>query len=294
MVSPTTIEPTVPKEWHILNLGAGVQSTALYLMACESIETGVVPRFDYAVFADTKGEPAETYAHLKWLKTLNGPRIITVTRGSLRAQLLNGQPGSTRSVSIPCYTKDQSDEKEGKTRRQCTREYKIDVIERWIRRTLLGMRPGQVVPKGIRVNQYFGISADEMGRSGKILKQFNKKRWAKAHFPLISLGWSRRGCKMFLAGRVPHEVKRSRCFYCPLQDDHEWADQRDNDPNAFERACKLDDLLRKEGTACNRGMDKPMYLHRSCIPLRMVDFDNLPPQQLDGFTLYDCSGACGV
>lgn len=51
--------------------------------------------------------------------------------------------------------------------------------------------------------------------------------------------------------------------------------------------------LRKEGTVCNRGMDKPMFLHRSCVPLRMVDFGNLPPQQLDGFTLYDCSGACG-
>jgi hypothetical protein len=40
-------------------------------------------------------------------------------------------------------------------------------------------------------------------------------------------------------------------------------------------------------------MDKPMFLHRSCVPLKLVDFDNLPPQQLDSFTLYDCSGACG-
>ena len=40
---------------HVLNLGAGVQSSALYLMARE----GSVP-CDVAVFADTGEEPAAT------------------------------------------------------------------------------------------------------------------------------------------------------------------------------------------------------------------------------------------
>ena len=35
---------------NILNLGAGVQSTALYLMSID----GEVPKFDYAIFADTQ------------------------------------------------------------------------------------------------------------------------------------------------------------------------------------------------------------------------------------------------
>ena len=44
---------------HILNLGAGVQSTALYLMAID----GEVQKFDYAIFADTQDEPADVYKH---------------------------------------------------------------------------------------------------------------------------------------------------------------------------------------------------------------------------------------
>lgn len=37
------------KEFHILNLGAGVQSTTLYLQSMR----GECPRFDIAIFADT-------------------------------------------------------------------------------------------------------------------------------------------------------------------------------------------------------------------------------------------------
>ncbi len=37
-------------EYHILNLGAGVQSTTVYLLNHAGV---IVPRFDYAIFADT-------------------------------------------------------------------------------------------------------------------------------------------------------------------------------------------------------------------------------------------------
>lgn len=40
------------REFHILNLGAGVQSTALYLMSMR----GEAPKFDCAIFADTQEE----------------------------------------------------------------------------------------------------------------------------------------------------------------------------------------------------------------------------------------------
>lgn len=55
-------------EFHILNLGAGVQSTTLYLMSMH----GQLPRFDIAIFADTGEEPQAVYTHLDWLKQLGG------------------------------------------------------------------------------------------------------------------------------------------------------------------------------------------------------------------------------
>jgi hypothetical protein len=56
------------KELHILNLGAGVQSTTLYLMFMRRV---LQPQIDYAIFADTGEEPTPVYRHLEWLQSLN-------------------------------------------------------------------------------------------------------------------------------------------------------------------------------------------------------------------------------
>ena len=53
------------KTYHILNQGAGVQSTALYLMF---LDGEMDEKLDYAVFADTQEEPESVYGHLGWLK----------------------------------------------------------------------------------------------------------------------------------------------------------------------------------------------------------------------------------
>lgn len=57
---------------HVLNLGAGVQSTALFLLAREP---DAKLRFDIAVFAETGEEPAAVYKHLDYLKSLGSPEI---------------------------------------------------------------------------------------------------------------------------------------------------------------------------------------------------------------------------
>ncbi len=49
---------------HVLNLGAGVQSTAVYLLARD----GRLP-CDVAIFADTGEEPAAVYRHLANLQS---------------------------------------------------------------------------------------------------------------------------------------------------------------------------------------------------------------------------------
>ncbi len=279
------------REFHILNLGAGIQSTCLYLMHADPLFDLT---FDYAIFADTQDEPAAVYRHLEWLRNQPGPLVLTGTRGSLKDNLARGVHATgQRFVSIPCYTKAPEDDKEGKTRRQCTREYKTDVVLQILRRQILSLKPKQRVPKDVLIHQYFGISLDEVRRVKKIRARFDGIAWARCHFPLVDLGWSRQGCIRWLKDRVPHPMQRSACVYCPLQNDHEWKAKKEETPEEFETACQVDDLLRTPGAVVNRAMDKPMFLHRSCVPLRQIDFDDLPAQTLDGFTLYDCSGACG-
>jgi hypothetical protein len=66
-------------EHHVLLLGAGVQSTAIYLLMREG--TVKVPESLVAIFADTQEEPSPVYTHLEWLKSLEWPRITVRTRG---------------------------------------------------------------------------------------------------------------------------------------------------------------------------------------------------------------------
>ena len=52
---------------RVISLGAGVQSTALALIAAHG-EIGPMP--DCAIFADTQWEPQIIYDHLNWLEKL--------------------------------------------------------------------------------------------------------------------------------------------------------------------------------------------------------------------------------
>lgn len=275
---------------RVLSLGCGVQSTLLYLLGME-LAPGF--EFDHAVFADPGDEPAPVYRHLKWLQSLKGPPILVRSLGvKLGDQLMKGMNGSgQRFVSIPCYTKGQADESEGRTRRQCTREFKTDVVERTIKRDILGLKPRQRVPKGVLVTQIMGISFDERHRAGRIYNRFKHLYWSKPEFPLIDKAITRAGCKLLLAGRVPHEVPRSACVYCPFRGNEEWRWLQEHDQAGWQRAVEIDAALRVEGTVCNRKMDKAMYVHRSCVPLPMVDFSE--KETIDMFSARDCQGYCG-
>lgn len=288
------------REYHVLNLGAGIQSTTLYMLN-ERLGHGGDLHFDLAIFADTQAEPKSVYRHVEWLMSLGGPPIWVRTKGNLEHDLMVGQNSTGgRFASIPCFAAEHHGVRElgqpaneGVTRRQCTAEYKVEVVEKAIRRELIGLKPRQRMPKDVIVHQYYGISTDEVRRMGKIRARWSSVPWTRTVFPLIDKGWSRRGCREFLSSRVPHEVPRSACVFCPFRNDHEWQAMKASDAESWERAVNFDRSLRIAGNVVNRNMDKSLYLHRSCIPLEMVEFDNLPPQTLEPFTLYDCVGMCG-
>jgi hypothetical protein len=284
------------KQYHILNLGAGVQSTALYLMFMEGVLT---PKLDAAIFADTQDEPAEVYKHLDWLDSLNGPRIIRTSIGKLSDDLLNGMNSTgQRWVSIPAYRAPSStDAGEGRLRRQCSKEYKIIPIQQAIRREVLGLAPGARVGHGITVHQYLGISLDESGRAARIRKA-PRAQYLRVHFPLIEqLFMARAHCQGWLKERVPHEVPRSACRYCPFHGDSEWARLKQQ-PKEWEQVIAIDNALRSEAVTSNRKRQntQPMYLHRSLQPLVQIDFSSTtekPVQSWIGFSR-ECMGVCGI
>jgi hypothetical protein len=202
-------------EHHVLNLGAGVQSTTVYLMY---VRGEVTPPIECAIFADTGEEPVAIYRHLEWLKSLNGPPIVSVSIGKLGDDLQQGRNSTgQRFASIPSFTAAREGHKVGIVRRQCTREYKIDPIERYIRGELLGMARGQRVPAGTMVHQSYGISLDEAGRSVRIRERLAERHWLTPVFPLLDRQMTRGDCYRWLAGiRRPTRGSEIRLRLLPV------------------------------------------------------------------------------
>lgn len=286
------------KTLRVLSLGAGVQSTTIALR----IADGYYQPIDAAIFADTQDEPRAVYDHLQWLEreTNHAFPIIKATAGRLGDDLLRGENTTgQRFASIPAFTRDHSDEdaEVGKTRRQCTAEYKLDVIERVIRRQLLGIAPRQRIPKGTTIVQIIGLSADEPGRVLRVRANCVGSFFVP-EFPLHESGETRANCLAYLEQRVPHKVPRSACVFCPMHNNYEWRMLRDHDPEGWARAVEVDEGMRKPGAIVNRGdfLNAKLYLHRSCVPLAKADIagPDAKPLQYGLNFARECAGMCGM
>jgi hypothetical protein len=273
--------------YHVLSLGAGVQSTTLFLMMREGVVE--VPPDIVAIFADTQEEPGAVYDHLAWLQSLGRPRILVRTVGKLGDDLKHGRNSTgQRFAAIPAFTTDGADI--GQTRRQCTKEYKTELIGRTIRREVVGLLPRRALPRSVHVHEYVGISRDEARRVVGVKKNVESRRGWFAHFPLIEMGFTRADCLRWLKDRVPHQVPRSACVFCPFKADREWLRLKRDDAAGWARAVEIDTALRTPGSVANRDMRQTMYLHRSCRPLAEVDLNE---NQYSIEFAAECEGMCG-
>lgn len=280
--------------FRVLNLGAGIQSTTIYLMICD----GILEPIDVAIFADTGEEPAAVYEHVEFLKLVGGPKIVTVSAGKLGDDLIKGiNSAGQRFVSIPSFVASNEDGgKGGIGRRQCTKEYKIEPIEKEIRK-IVGAVPGRPIPPGVNVTQIMGLSFDEPSRVEAVRNRFQGRKHWFCEFPLFDRFIERTHCHKYLAKRLPgRTVPRSACVFCPYRSDAEWVRLRDEDPQGFARAVDIDRAIRLDTSACSRGMKAKQFIHRSCIPLDEVEFVPKPPdnrRRIDWFEI-ECSGMCGM
>lgn len=278
----------------ILSLGAGIQSTVL---ALRGRELGI----DACVFADTGEEPVAVYRHLEWLEgRLAEARIplFKASAGRLGDDLIAGRNSTgQRFAPIPAFTRSDAGGEIGKVRRQCTKEYKTSVVERTIRREILGLKPRQRVPREILVIQVIGLSADEPARVIRVRQRFEEVAWARPWFPLFDAGESRADCVEWLRSRVPHVVPRSACTFCPFKSQAEWRALKES-PEDWARACQIDDALRNGKAVTARNMTQKLYVHRSCVPLPEADLrdrDERIGQGLMNFGMAaECEGMCGL
>ncbi|MGC0328136.1 hypothetical protein RKD23_001126 [Streptomyces sp. SAI-170] len=169
---------------------------------------GMLPKVDYAIFADTGWEPRAVYDHLDRLErevaAPAGIPILRVSSGNIRNDALNP---THRFASMPLYILNR-DGRPGMTRRQCTGEYKIKPIKRQVRE-LLGYPYPQRIPKDVFVEQWVGISTDEFHRA----KDADVRYMHNRH-PLIDMGWSRTDCIRYLNSLGLGDTPKSSCLGC--------------------------------------------------------------------------------
>lgn len=284
-----------------LSLGAGVQSSTVLLMSC----LGELPKLDGAIFADTGWEPKGVYEHLYWLERVAaraGIPVYRVSAGNIKKDAFRSRVRASeykeiedgRWAAMPMFTR-TVDEKGrislGQIKRQCTKEYKIEPIEKFLRQKILGLKKGERAPAG-SIEQWFGISADEMHRM-----RIASVRWKTHAYPLV--GWpekmlprpyTRQRCIQWLQQHYPdRDVPRSACIGCPFHSDYEWRQMRDKDPTSWADAVDADKKIRSGG-----GMRGDTFLHRSCKPLDEVDLSTAEERGQGNLWNQECQGMCGV
>ena len=302
---------------HVLSFGGGTQSTALLLMALKGEINGVKP--DFVIFSDTGWEPKSIY---KWIEKVNEHikekydyEIIYTNGGNIRKDLVIAARDGKRMASLPYYTltdvpvyenvyKGQrevvdengekrledlyekgklirTEQKKGMVLRQCTAEYKIAPVKRKVRE-LLGYKPGQRVKEV--VHMWKGISTDEIQRVKPIADS-----WIEAEHPLVDVvDMDRSACIAYVERDGLGTPAKSSCIGCPFHDDRTWLEMKRNDPESWEDACQMDELIRKMPK-----LESQCFLHKSCKPLREINLGDDQMDLFDDFT-NECEGFCGI
>jgi hypothetical protein len=279
------------KQWNVISLGAGVQSSTMALMASRGELLDI--KVDFAVFADTQDESKKVYDWLDWLEGQLSFPVYRVTKGKLSdgtLEMRTTKDGRKFSnTNIPFYTLSTDGSKGIIPFRSCTVDYKIKPILKELR-ARCGIKRGQKIAT---VTSLIGISYDEMQRMKDSRDAFVVNRW-----PLVELKMKRADCIKWMKDRGYPEPPRSSCVYCPFHSNREWARLKTEEPDEFAKACDFErDLQTAKQNSDN--FNSTPFLHNSRIPLDQVDFRSRIEKDQDrgqGLLSFqdECDGMCGV
>ncbi len=223
--------------------GGGADSTAIAAMIC----AGELPRPDLAVMVDSGWDRPSTW---EFVNSVIVPRLA---EAGVRLDVIrttqymdNAIVGTNGRVKIPAHRL-KPDGSVSKLHTRCN-TWKSRAVRRWLR------------DQGVTsCEDWVGIAANEARRARP-----SPHKWIRYRYPLIERGYTREHC-FWLCGKygwpIPHQTS---CVMCPQQTDREWMLLKTEHPGEFERACQIEDEMRK--------IVPDVYLYRKCLCLRDVEF----------------------
>jgi hypothetical protein len=238
----------------ILAYGMGVDSTAVIV---EFVRLGVRP--DLILFADTGGEKRETYAYRpiidRYLKKHGFPQVTVVKAKPPKrykwGRYTNLEEKCLINETLPSIAYGGH---------SCADVFKIKPQNAFCSRWEPAMRTWRLGKKVVKVIGYDAGAAD----AKRAYKIEGKGEDDKYHYwyPLREWGYDREKCKEVIAkGGLPVPPK-SACFYCPASKKHEIEWLRDNHPDLYERALKIERTAR-DGRHGIKGSTKGLGRHFS-------------------------------
>ena len=261
-----------------ISYGGGVQSTALLVLAAQK-------RIDFPLFVFSNvGNDSERAATLRYVEEYAKPYAaehgielaeVQRVRRDGTVETLHGRltrPGS-RSLPIPVRMSNGAP-----GTRSCTADFKIKVVGKEMKRR--GATAGRacrphraetpdagplsdcakcVQPRLATIG--IGISVDEIQRANNRITEPHER----IVYPLLDLGMRRVDCMRVIREAGLPVPPKSSCYFCPFHRPETWHDMRREEPEEFEKACQLEDLLNERRDEL--GKDH-VYLTRFARPLR--------------------------
>lgn len=252
------------KTMEVWNCGGGTQSIAIAVLIIQR----KLPAPDFSLIVDTGREKRSTWEYYDntlspalrevgiILKRVSKKDFATVDLWSK-----NGQ-----SCELPAFTT-QTEGEIGKMSNFCSHEWKTRVAHRYLR--------------SLGVGQYrkrLGFSTDEPRRYAKKLNDLAFR------IPLVQdIPMNRQECVDLVKSVGWPEPPRSSCWMCPNHHDKDWQHLKENSPEEFAAAVRLEKELQQK--------DPFIWLHVDGIPLDQVDFQK-PPKDKKRPASQCASGEC--
>jgi len=248
---------------RILSFGAGMQSTALALMSCENAIKGLpihplVPVYDIVVFCDLGMEPPWVMKQVEFTR-------IACERAGIQFKVLDAPLyqdfmdnfGERRTISIPWWTLSEDGHK-SKMPRNCTIDYKVNVISKYVRWEVLGYRKGQRLrdedKKAHEMHMGFGYEEQQRCKESPNPMFVNR-------FPLVDMKLVRADNYAYIRDVWGLETKASACTFCPFHRNYFFQHLKDHQPVEYERLLGVDNLLRDKNP--KPPMDSDLFISRS-------------------------------
>lgn len=232
--------------------GGGVQSTAALVLAAQG-------KIDFPIFVFSNvGDDSEHPTTLEYVNAIAKPYAAAngIELVELRYTQRNGkQPtlyqviiGDNRSIDIPMRVSNGAP-----GNRSCTEDFKIKVIDRWLK--VNGATKDMPAVIGL------GISLDEFSRMRTDDSRYPFKR---KEYPLIDMRLTRQDC-INIIGRAGLPVPpKSSCWFCPFHRLTEWRRMKEHEPHLFAAAINLEKRVNEKRASFGKD---PLFLTDKLIPL---------------------------